>query len=391
MTRLRVAFGLVALGAIAAFIAVSLRLHGHTVPAAYAPNQGRDFDFADPPCGPGPRPGTESGDVLVRYLGVSGLYVEWRGVALLFGPYFSRVGLFRAGLGRIVQDRAAIERGLDGLDLDRVHAVLVGHSHYDHLADVPVVLLEHARLASVLVNRSGANMLSAFPALGTSVVALEPLDGRWLRLSDRRGTALPIRVLPIRSSHANHLAGYRYAPGEIIAPWTTWDGKRHRSMKQGLPFAFLVDLLDSEGRPAFRIHYQDTASDAPAGFPPEESIAERPVDLAVTCMPASWRARDYPRGILDRSRARHVLITHHEDFFRQLDRPLRFVATLTDRRAAEFLDQVRAEMSLPHHAPAGPEPPACGPSSAAWTMPLPGEWLRFRTAAEEPRDTLAAR
>ena len=92
----------------------------------------------------------------------------------------------------------------DGISLDRVQAVLVGHSHYDHLADVPVVLLEHARTASVLVNRSGANMLSAFPSLGQSVVALEPLDGRWLRLSDRRSVPLPVRVLPLRSGHADH-------------------------------------------------------------------------------------------------------------------------------------------------------------------------------------------
>lgn len=389
MTRGRAALA-AALLALAALLLFVSRLHGHTVRALHAPNHGRDFDFGDPPCAPGPQPGAADGDVLVRYLGVAGLYIEWRGVALLTGPYFSRVSVTSAGFGKIAQDRAAIERGVNGLALDRVHAVLVGHAHYDHLADVPVVLLDHARAASVLVNRSGANMLSAFPALGPSVVALEPHDGRWLRLTDRGGTPLPVRVLPIRSNHADHFAGYHYAPGEVEAPWTTWQGKRHPDMREGLPFTFLIDLLDDDGRSAFRIHYQDAASDAPLGFPPEEAIAERAVDLAVTCMPSSWRVRDYPRGILERTRARHVLVTHYEDFFRPLDRPLRFVALLTDRRAATFLETVRAEMALPRHAPAGPEPPSCGPGGPAWTMPLPGEWLRFHTAAREAHDILPA-
>jgi hypothetical protein len=387
MTRRRVVGALVLLAAILVFVSLITFLppHGHTVAAIYAPNHGTKFDFTHPPCTPAPRPESSDDTVLVRYLGVAGLYVEWRGVALLFGPYFTRVSVLHAAFGKIEQDRAAIAKGLDGLDLDRVDAVLVGHAHYDHLGDVPVVLLDHAHSASVLVNRSGANMLSAFPGLGPSVVALEPLDGHWLHLSDRHASPLPVRVLPLRSGHASLMAGYRYAPGEVEAPWTSWDDKRHRDMREGLTFAFLVDLLDADGRPAFRVHYQDAASDAPLGFPSEDVIAERPVDLAVTCMPSSWRANDYPQGILERTRARHVLVAHYDDFFRPLDRPVRFVGLLTDRRAATFLEAVRTEMALPHHEPRGPDAPVCGPSGPAWTMPLPGEWLRFRA---EPHATL---
>jgi glyoxylase-like metal-dependent hydrolase (beta-lactamase superfamily II) len=317
---------------------------------------------------------------LVRFLGVSGLYVESRGVALLFGPYFSRVGLVRAGLGKIVQDRAAISRGLDGLPLDRVRAVLVGHTHYDHLADVPVVLEEHATRARVLVNRTGANMLAAFASLAERVVVLEPHDGQWIELASLDGADLPVRILPLRAGHADHLAGYHYAPGEVAAPWTTWHGRRHRDMKEGQSFAFVVDFLSADGAPTFRLYYQDAASDAPLGFPPPDVVAERPVDLVVTCMPSSWRAHDYPRGIVAHTRAAHVLVTHHDDFFRSLDRPQRFVATLTDRRAARFLEIVRNEMALARHAPAGPDPAICGPGGAAWSMPLPGDWLRFPRA-----------
>ncbi len=384
MTRRRVALvSLVLL--IAVTWGLVARLHGHTVRALYAPNHGRDFDFRDPPCHPAPRPAVEDGDVLVRYLGVSGLYVEWRGVALLFGPYFSRVSLRSAAFGRIVQDRAAIARGLDGLALERVQAVLVGHTHYDHLADVPVVLTAHVPRARVLVNRSGAHMLAAFPELRGRVLDVEPQALRWIRLTAHDGSELPVRVLPIPSSHASHFAGYHYAPGEVQEDWATWDDKRHADMKEGLPLAFLVDFLDVLGTPAFRLYYQDAASAAPLGFPPSDVIAERPVDLAVTCMPSSWRARDYPRGILERTRAAHVLVTHYEDFFRPLDRPLRFVGALTDSRAATFLEDVRVEMALASHASAGPEPTICGPASSAWSMPLPGEWLRF------PRGMLPAR
>ena len=55
------------------------------------------------------------------------------------------VGLLYLGLqvafGDVEWDADAIRRGLDGLSLETTRAVLVGHAHYDHLADIPPVFV----------------------------------------------------------------------------------------------------------------------------------------------------------------------------------------------------------------------------------------------------------
>jgi L-ascorbate metabolism protein UlaG (beta-lactamase superfamily) len=310
----------------------------------------------------------------------SGLYVEWRGSSILTAPFFSNHGLWRAGFGRIVWDDEAIRRGLEGLPLETIRAVLAGHSHYDHFSDLPPILLEHAVTAEVWVNRSGANMLAAYPELTDRLHVLDERLGEWIPVPDGDGNALPIRFMPLESTHADHFGPYHYARGEVRSPWTSWENKRLRHMKEGAIFAFLVDFLSDDGRVEHRLFLHDAAGPALLGFPPSGLLAERPVDLAATCMPSFWRAQDYPADLLRRTNARHVLVTHYEDFFRSREKPLRFVARLTDRRADRFMERVRSEMSHPRHETAGPQPCTCGPCGEAWSVPLPGEWLRFRAA-----------
>jgi hypothetical protein len=183
--------------------------------------------------------------------------------------------------------------------------------------------------------------------------------------------------MPIASGHARMLPILRFAPGEVDSSQPCFDGRRIVALKEGRPFAFLIDLLDDEGHVAFRIHYQDAASESGVGFPPREVVEEHPVDLAVVCMPSSWNVSGYPEDLLAWTRARHVLVTHYDDFMQPTDEPVRFVANLTDSRADAFMERVFVEMGRDGHEPRGPLGPACGPASAAWTMPLRGEWLRF--------------
>lgn len=357
--------------------------HGHVIRHEYAPNHDAAFDFSAPPCAPAPRPDAAAGDLVVRYLGVSGLYLEWRGVSLLTAPFLSNHRLLKAGFGKIRWDIEAIEQGLAGLPLDEVRAVLAGHSHYDHLGDLPPILLDHATRAEVWVNRSGLNMLSAFPELAERTRSLDERLGEWIRLEDESGGTLPVRFMALESSHADHFGRMHYAPGHVDRPWTGWEGRRLRQMREGTILAFLIDFLSADGETVeFRLFYQDAASPSLLGFPPSGLLSDRAVDLAVTCMPSFWKAGDYPAEVLRRTNARHVLVTHYEDFFRPREKTLRFVALLSDRRANRFLERTKTEMSRPRHRAQGPDPCTCGPCGPGWSMPLPGEWLRFPAATE---------
>jgi hypothetical protein len=355
------------------------RFHGHIIKKELAPNHDADFNFAKPPYLPASRPRSGPGEVVLRYLRVGGLYIGWRGASILTAPFFSNPGLLHAAFGPADWDEEAIARGMSGLPVEEIGAILSAHSHYDHLADLPHILVQHATEARLYLNDSGAKIMAPFDDLWGRLTTIDDQAGEWIRLRDSGGRELPVRVMPLLSGHAGHLWKYHYGRGHVTKSWNQWDGKKLRHLKEGRVFTLLIDLLSEDGsRTEFRIHYQDAPSSAPQGFPPEELITERAVDLAALCLPTWWLVKDYPRGIIERTRARHVLAIHYEDFFRPTDLPIRFVGTCTDRRANRFLEMVEREMSSGSHEPAGPVPPVYGPSSDLYTMPLPNEWLRFK-------------
>jgi hypothetical protein len=148
----------------------------------------------------------------------------------------------------------------------------------------------------------------------------------------------------------------------------------------GRPFAFVIDLLGPNDKVRFRIYYQDAASPEDRGYP--EIGDGVGYDLAVLCMASFRYVKNHPGGILGNLQPRHVLVTHYEDFFRDPQKPLRFVPLLTDRLANEFL--VRVRTSLAGIDTVKPADPVCGPSSATATMPLPGEWIRFQPREVTP-------
>lgn len=359
---------------------------GHVIRGEFAPNHfGREVDFRDPGCEAARRPAaTEPDDVLVRYLGAGGLYLEWQGVSVLTSPFFSNPGRLRMPFGRLSANRVRIDGGLKGMDLKDVRAILVGHSHYDHLADVPAVAESFCPTARVYVNRTGANMLAGLGPLKGRVACLEdPEQKEWIYLRGEDRRDLPIRFRAVETEHAPLFWHFPWSPGEVEKAWDKgWDGRRFRQLRVGRPYAFVIDLLDPKdsGQVRFRIYYQDAASAEDKGYP---NLGDKPeYDLAVLCMASFRYVKNHPGGILGNLHPKHVLVTHYEDFFRDPQKPLRFVPLLTDRLANEFLGRVRK--SLAGTQTAGPVDRVCGPSSAAATMPLPGEWLRFHPREVAP-------
>jgi hypothetical protein len=351
---------------------------GHVI--YHAPNHpGSGFDFACPPCSPAEGPDAD-GMVTLRYLGAGGLYIGWQGDAVLTAPFFSNYSLFRVGLGRLAARKDAIEEGLAGIPVDRVHAILAGHSHYDHLGDLPVVAEEHARAARVYVNGAGFNLLAPY-GLGERLGSLEDRLGEWLWVTGADGERRPIRFLAVRSGHAPHLFRYHWRGGEVKEPLTRkWDGGSIGRLRAGTTLAFVIDLMSPDFREVrYRIYYQDAASPAWQGEPPDVVMADgRPFDLAVLCMASYNRVVGCPAALLGKIKPRHVLITHYEDFFRPRGKPVRFVALLTNRLANGYLARVEESLARGGPPPQGPMNPVCGPSGSEWTMPLPGETLYFQ-------------
>jgi L-ascorbate metabolism protein UlaG (beta-lactamase superfamily) len=346
---------------------------GHVV--YKAPNHyGERFDFKRPPCHPAGEP-PDDGRVAIRYLGAGGLAIRWRGQILLTAPFFSNYGFPRVPFGRLAPNRRAIWQGMQGIPPARVGAILAGHSHYDHLGDLPIVATDFAPRARIYVNDSGVKLLRH--ALGTRVESLEGSLGKPVPLTDASQHALPFRVFAVRSEHAPHFLRYHWAGGQVRGgfwekPWehlTLWH------MRTGTTLSFVIELLDERGKVRYRLYYQDAASPAAVGAPPAATVDRHGFDLAVLCMPAYNLVDDAPGWLLGKLQPRHVLAFHYENFFHGLSDPLEFAPLLTDPLANAYLAHIDKALGEEARKPLGS---VCGPSSRKWTMPLPGEWLSFQ-------------
>jgi L-ascorbate metabolism protein UlaG (beta-lactamase superfamily) len=360
--------------ALASAFALFLGCGGHLV--RHAPNHpGAPFDFERPPCPPAARAAGGSDEVEIRYLGAAGLYLRWGEDSILLGPYFSNPSLARVLLGRWGMDRAAIDRGLAGVPVPEVEAIFAGHSHCDHIGDLPAIL-GMADRARVFVNRTGVHALAPYAA-GRSA-ALEDHANDWVWITRGDGERRPIRFFAVPSEHAPQVDHYLWAKGEVKQDWRQpWTGRRFHELKAGQTFALVIDLMSSDLKEVrYRIYYQDAANRQGIGEPPPFADGH-PFDLAVLCIASYDKAPGQPAAILRRLRPRHVLVTHYDDFFRPQDRPVRFVGLLTDAKVDRYLRTICEELGCEGPPGAGPTGDVCGPSGPRWTMPLPGEWMRF--------------
>lgn len=97
---------------------------------------------------------SRTADVSLTYLGVAGWQMTDGAHALLVDPFFSRREL--PNMDAIVtSDPAALDRYAPA----RADVILVGHSHYDHLLDVPAIAKRTG--AIVIGSESTANVLRA--------------------------------------------------------------------------------------------------------------------------------------------------------------------------------------------------------------------------------------
>jgi len=72
--------------------------------------------------------------LLFRWLGAAGLEFSYNGFSLLVDPYISRIPLFKFLFGKVKPDEPKIFSKITA-----ANAILVTHSHFDHLMDVPVI------------------------------------------------------------------------------------------------------------------------------------------------------------------------------------------------------------------------------------------------------------
>lgn len=308
----------------------------------------------------------------IRYLGAGGVLLVRGEDRLLTAPFFSNPSMLRVAFGTIAPRPEQIERFLgpqDRPDLAGVQAVLVGHAHYDHLMDVPYIKRHYLPNARIYGSDTMRNTLLGDRTLRPEdLVSVErdawsvPEAGRpeppavWWPAGER------VRFMAMKSEHAPVALGLRFFEGHHreplpALPATAWE------WREGQTLAYLIDFLGPDGKTIeFRIHYQDSGSTPPFGFPPRFAGTpdERAVDVAILCVPGHAQILGYPEALLERIRPRLAVLIHWEDFFAPLPDDPGTARTVALLDAERFLDRLKPALR-----------------GGAFRMPAPGAWVRY--------------
>jgi len=223
----------------------------------------------------------------VSWTGAAGLRFEAGETSILVDPYYTRVGLAHALLTPIAPDETAIVSAIPFLD--KINAVIVGHTHSDHALDVPFI-----------VSRSNAKLVGS-SSLDT-LMAASGLPGR--TITCRGGETIPLTesasVTMIRSTHGLVALGKVPFQGEIRSSITL--PMKASGYRVGTAFAPKLELNDM-----VFIH------NGSANFI-ESEMEGHTCDVLFLCV-AGWKKREgYPERVMDMTGPRSVVLFHYDDF-----------------------------------------------------------------------------
>ncbi len=249
--------------------------------------------------------GPAAADVSVRWLGVAGFTLTSGDTTLAEDPFLSRPGIFGTFLRLYVPDEAVLNRFLGpespAPELARAKLYLIGHSHYDHLGDVPW-------LAARTQGRVLGSATTSAIARGYGLAPDEAIiAGPGAALEEG---AFEVRVFASR--HAKVLFGRVPFEGELTEPPET--PLHATSFVLGDARGYLV----TERATGLRIVLLSSA-----GCDPEALAAlgkeVAPVDLLLPA--TAGRDADYARLLVEALRPRLVVPHHFDDLFTAIDDP----------------------------------------------------------------------
>lgn len=249
----------------------------------------------------------------LQWLGTAGVRLGYQGHDILIDPYFTRSDL-RSTLGGspLRVDDAAIARAVPNAS-----AVLVGHTHFDHALDVPII----ARLRGCKVyGSSSLGKLMGLYGLGAQAVEVE---------LQRVYEVGPFEIRFVPSLHAKLVLGWK-VPYEGELSCDHLDELRGKDYRCGQVYGIHIRVA------GVSFYHQGSANLI------DEAIQDRGVDYFLCGIAGRGFTRDYAARVLSRLQPRTIIPNHYDDFFRPLSAEMGFSLNVN---LGGFLDEVRAVSS----------------------------------------------
>jgi len=242
------------------------------------------------------------GNVRMTWLGASGIFVTDGETGILIDPYVSRFGWIKTLFGSpLILDRALIRKWTEKLDKNYINAVIVSHSHFDHVADAPYFAIEAD--APLIGTESTMNVGRGAGIPEKKLIAVKP--DQTTRFGD-------FTVTFIESAHGL-LMGRRIAPGTIDKPLIP--PAAANEYRVGGVFALLIT------HPAGTILHHGSAGFKPGMY--DKTTAN--VDVLLLGIASRGNTDAYLENVALKSRARLVVPVHVDNFFKPLEDGMSFL------------------------------------------------------------------
>ncbi len=225
----------------------------------------------------------------VKWTGAAGLEFRYDGGTLLVDPYYSRINRFRMFFGKVQPDLELIQKVC--LHTGEVNAVITGHSHFDHVMDVPD-FIKH--LDCKLVGNSSLETLMARHGMPGRVTVCSGNE------TVKLGNNASVTMIP--SEHGRVILGRVPFTGEI-----TDSGSLPMKASEYCHGTVFAPLLSIMGKKFLHL--------GSSGFIEEELVGCNS-DVLFLCVPGWKKAKDYPEKIIELTTPGTVVLFHYDDFFK---------------------------------------------------------------------------
>jgi L-ascorbate metabolism protein UlaG (beta-lactamase superfamily) len=257
----------------------------------------------------------------LSWLGVAGYRLAYEGRVLYIDPYVSRVPL-----GAVLSRRPALadpelHERLLGQETGEVVGILLGHTHFDHAIDVPLLT---RRWNTQAYGSSSLHRLMTLYGLADRAVQVVPRQ---------RYELGPFEVTFIPSLHSKLLLGYRVPfDGEFTCE--NLDALAPRAYRCGDIYGIKITVAETT------LYHQGSANLI------DDQVPRGGVDVFLAGIAGRSFTPDYWSRILPRLEPKTIVASHFDDFFRAADAPLGFSTNVNLAALPTEIETVSADFTV---------------------------------------------
>lgn len=253
----------------------------------------------------------------LKWLGTAGFEVETSNKRILIDPFFTRTPLKQLAFRTLRPSIEEIKKYIP----DSADAIIVGHSHYDHALDVP----EIAKLtgATVIGSSSTANLMRSS---GLDESKIKTVTG---------GDVVEIGSMRIKfhsSVHSRIFFGRVPSPGEI-SPQKKLP-MRGKDYRCGEVFGIEIET-DSK-----TLFHQGSADLV------EKNYGTAYADVLLMGISGRQFSDRYIPRMLEVLKPTTVIVHHFDNFFRPLDKPMKYVPRVNVTGAINKIKEFSPEIEV---------------------------------------------